>query len=73
VIQASVHVRLSGGVLSNSSPQPLTCVLSRLVAISCLTEEALHRTVLSLQRFGTTHSILHIVVSVSFHASCLKL
>ncbi len=34
--------------------------------------EALHVTVLSLQSFGTTHNNLHLVVSVSFHALCLK-
>ena len=51
LIQASAHVRLGGGVLPNSSPQTLTSILCRLVAISCLREEALHGTVLSLQSF----------------------
>jgi hypothetical protein len=39
------------GVLSNSSHQPVTWLLSRSVAISRLREEALHGTVLSLQSF----------------------
>ncbi len=56
VIQASTHVRLGGGVLPNSSPQTLTSILCRLVVISRLREEALHRTILSLQSFCTTHS-----------------
>jgi hypothetical protein len=51
VIQASTHVRRGVGVLSNSSPQPVTWLLPRLVVISCLREEDLHGTILSLQSF----------------------
>jgi hypothetical protein len=73
VIQASAHVCLGGGVLPNSSPQTLTSILCRLVAIYCLREEALHGTILSLRSFHTIHSSLSPSVSVLFHALCLKL
>jgi hypothetical protein len=69
VIQASVHVCPIGGGAVKLFPSVLTWSLNQVGGNLLPRGEALHITVLSLQSFGTTHNNLHLVVSVSFHAS----
>ncbi len=72
MIQASAHVCPVGGGAVKLFPSALTWSLNQVGGDLLPRGEALHVTVLSLQSFGTTHINLHLVVSVSFHASGLK-
>jgi hypothetical protein len=73
IIQVSAHVCPVGGGAVKLFPSALTWSLNQVGGNLLPRGQALHVTVLSLQCFGTNHNNLHLVVSVSFHASGFKL
>ena len=73
VIQASAHVCLGGGVLSNSSSQPLIRDSTQIGGDFSPEGGGFARDRTKPAEFlAPLTAFFHLVVPVSFHASCLK-